>query len=81
MDMFPSDDDVCRDAERKILYSELYKAIEKLDENERVIIRSYFFANLSDREIGELIGESQQVISYRKLRALEKMRKFMKTEK
>ena len=77
----PSGEDTYISVRNRINHSALYEAIEKLDENERFIIRSYFFANLNDHEIGELIGESQQVVSYRRLQALEKLRKFLKSEK
>ena len=81
IDDLPSDDDTYITVQARIMRSELYNAINQLDEYERFIIRSYFFDQKTEKEVGVLIGKSQQTVSRKIEEILEKMLKLLNFDK
>lgn len=73
-----SQDSVSGDVDRGILMEELMQAlakgIEALPPKQRQIITLYYYENLNLREIGEVLGLSQQRISQRRKMALDQLR-------
>ena len=51
----------------------LAKAIDALDPKQKQIITLYYYENLNLREIGEVLGLSQQRVSQRRKKALEQL--------
>ena len=68
------DSDVARDLLKQELQQTLAGAIEALAPKERQIITLYYYENLNLREIGEVLGLSQQRISQCRGAALKKLR-------
>ena len=62
------------DAEKE----KLQKALSELNEHELFLIHEYFYNNRRQSEIADLIGESQQTISYQIRACLVKLYKLMK---
>lgn len=73
-----SQDSISGDVDRGILTEELMQAlargIEALPPKQRQIITLYYYENLNLREIGEVLGLSQQRISQRRKMALDQLR-------
>lgn len=64
----------------RFLIEELYKAIDQLTETEKLIIWLFFFCNKTSSDIGKELGMTQQAISKKKIKTLEKLRKVLKRE-
>lgn len=58
---------------KKALRSELHQAIDSLDESDRSLIRAIFYEGKSEQEIAERSGITQQTISKRKSKILNKL--------
>ena len=56
----------------------LQKALSELNEHELFLIHEYFYNNRKQSEIADLIGESQQTISYQIRACLVKLHELMK---
>nr|DAZ72438.1 MAG TPA: RNA polymerase sigma factor [Caudoviricetes sp.] len=65
--------DVETDFEKKLLIKELHKALDELDEMDRIIMDLYSKGN-SETEIGKVVGLSQRGINKRKHRIFEKIK-------
>ena len=73
----PCSDDVASIVIKKELIEALHKAIDTLDETNRMIMM--MFANgSSEAEIGRLIGMSQKGVNKRKKKIFEKLREHLK---
>lgn len=55
----------------------LHKAIQWLSQEEQMIIYSYFFGELSERQIAEKLGISKTAFHYRKQKILNKLKKIL----
>lgn len=55
----------------------LYKAIQRLSQEEQMIIYSYFFGELSERQIAEKLGISKTAFHYRKQKILNELKKVL----
>lgn len=55
----------------------LHKAIKWLSQEEQMIIYSYFFNELSERQIAEKLGISKTGFHYRKQKILNKLKKIL----
>lgn len=62
------------EAIKNIEYAVLYKAIEKLDEKERDIIKWIFFENKTEQEIAKKSNVSQKTINRYKVKILKKLK-------
>lgn len=69
------------DIEQYIVDSEererLYQAIGKLEEKDALIVRKYFFENMTMSEIGSELGVSAMAVSKRLKQIPGKLKKFM----
>lgn len=69
------------DIEQYIVDSEererLYQAIQKLEEKDALIVRKYFFENMTMSEIGSELGVSAMAVSKRLKQIPGKLKKFM----
>ncbi len=70
--------DVEEEIVKKDLSEKLKKAIEKLDEREKLVIQLIFYEELPLKEIAGILGCSVSRVSQIKGEAIEKLRKFMK---
>ena len=71
-------DNISPNLQDHITNSELFHAYEKLSEQQKKVLSLYFVKQLTDKEISNILGSSQQNISKLRLKALDKLRKFMK---
>ncbi len=55
----------------------LEESLGELDEQEHQIILLYYWWGYCDAEIGKILDESQQIINYRRNRALKKIKNFL----
>ena len=53
----------------------LYNALRAIPKKQREIIILKYWGEMTDSEIGELIGMSQQSVSYNKNKVLKKLKK------
>ena len=67
-----------------LMREEIYKAFLKeiiwekikcLDETEKAIIVGIFYENKTEAEVGSCLGMSQQLIHYKKVKIIEKLKK------
>lgn len=65
------------EADAKIIYGSLYKALDSLAPDERLIIQKIFFEGMSGSEFAELTGISRTTMQYRKSLILKKLKAFM----
>ena len=65
----------------KYQYELLYKALAQLDEDELELVKSLYWNMLSQREVGEHSGETQQSISKKNKVILEKLTNLMDFKK
>jgi len=63
---------------RKDLIEKLRKAIDKLEERERLVIQLIFYEELPLKEIAQILGCSISRVSQIKGEAIQKLKKFMK---
>ncbi len=70
--------DVEDDIIKKDLIEKLKKAVEKLDEREKLVIQLIFYEELPLKEIAQILNCSISRVSQIKGEAIEKLRKFMK---
>lgn len=59
------------------VYNSLYKALESLTPDEKLIIRKIFFEGMSGRDFEDLTGISRTTMQYRKSLILKKLKSFM----
>lgn len=71
------DYDVEENCMKKLLIDELHKALDELEEVDRVIMKMFGNGN-SENEIGKVVGMSQRGVNKRKLKALQKLRSRLK---
>lgn len=71
------DYDVEENCMKKLLIDELHKALDELEEVDRVIMKMFGNGN-SETEIGKVVGMSQRGINKRKLKVLQKLRSRLK---
>ncbi len=64
--------------ENKLLNEEIYKAIRKLNKNQQKVIIYKFLANMSNKEIGLLLGKKEGAIKSLQVRALTSLSKYLK---
>jgi len=58
--------------------SALHRAIENLPQEERAVIKLFYFHGLSSREIGRLFGITEQAVTKRRRSAFKRLRKILK---
>ncbi len=63
---------------KKLLHEELYKAINQLDETEKLIIQLFFFEEMSTRKIAKALSISQTKVCEIKTKSLKKLKKLKK---
>lgn len=70
------------EVQQKMQIEELYKAVELLDEADRLLISSLYLSKkvMTAVEFGKAHGFSPQLIQYYKRRALSRLKKYSKTE-
>ena len=64
--------------QEKIMNEKLYQSISTLSPTEKYIIKSYYFDELTDQKIGDVLGVAQNTVSYRRRKVLKKLAKFLK---
>lgn len=62
-------------------FGELYDAISQLKDDEQGLIFDIYFKGLSERQVSDMIGLTQQAIHYRKTKALKKLKEFLTNKK
>lgn len=67
--------------EEKIMNEKLYQSISMLSQTEKYIIKSYYFDELTDQKIGDVLGVAQNTVSYRRRKVLKKLAKILKNLK
>jgi len=55
----------------------LWECLTQLDKQDQQIILLYYWWGYRDTEIGEILGLSQQVINYRRNRALKQIKQYI----
>lgn len=55
----------------------LWEYLNQLDKQDQQIILLYYWWGYRDTEIGEILGLSQQVINYRRNRALKQIKQYI----
>ena len=58
-------------------YSEVRALLNRLDEKHRDVVRMRYLQQLSPKEIGEALGESENVVSVRLHRAMKQLQHFL----
>ena len=61
---------------REIMIEKLPEAISTLNDEEKELIRQIYFNHVSERDLGKIMGVPRTTISYRKEKALKKLKKF-----
>lgn len=69
--------DVCNKVIDLIIYEKLNKCISLLTSAEKELIKEIFFNGISERELAELKGVSQNAIHKQKKRILAKLKKYL----
>lgn len=72
------DQDVTEIVAEKMLHESLYKAIDRLPDNERKLIIEHFFLDISQTDLALIYDVDQSTISRRIARITEKIGNFMK---
>lgn len=64
---------------KRLQYEELYKAIEQLGQNDRLLIGCLFLQKnpMTSVEFGKMYGYSPQLVKYYKFRALDRLKKLL----
>ena len=75
--LFPSDEDVAAEVERRERDSFIQKAISQLLPAQQELIRQIFFEGVSATEIARRDGVDKSAISHRLDRALKKLKKLL----
>ncbi|WP_322204259.1 RNA polymerase sigma factor [Acutalibacter intestini] len=65
-------------AERNLLLDKLRRALDTLPEEERTLLEQYYFAGVSECELSDIYGISQQAVSKRVRKILAKLKKLIK---
>ena len=65
-------------AERNLLLDKLRHALNKLSEEERTLLEQYYFAGVSECELSDIYGISQQAVSKRVRKILTKLKNLIK---
>ena len=65
-------------AERSLLLDKLRHALNKLSEEERTLLEQYYFAGVSECELSDIYGISQQAVSKRVRKILTKLKNLIK---
>ena len=55
----------------------IWECLNQLDKQDQQIILLYYWWGYRDTEIGEILGLSQQVINYRRKRALKQIKQYI----
>lgn len=55
----------------------LYSAISKLSEEEKYIITSIYFDDMSERDLAEILHMKQPTLHYQKIKILKKLKKYL----
>ncbi len=55
----------------------IWECLNQLDKQDQQIILLYYWWGYRDTEIGEILGLSQQVINYRRNRALKQIKQYI----
>ena len=55
----------------------IHEAIRSLPDNKQMVINLYYFDDLSEREIAEMLNISRNLVKYRKSTSLEKLKKYL----
>lgn len=63
----------------RIMKEKLHECITLLSEEEQALIRTLFFEESTERELAQALGISQKAVNKRKKKAIEKLRRLMKT--
>lgn len=72
-----SSDDIEKDFFTNETYKDLYENIMKLDKKDILIIKLKYWGNLTDKEIGRLMGLSPKTIRNRHSMAIRRLRELM----
>ena len=62
---------------KKLMIEKLRAGIARLDESDRELIRALFFEGLSERQLSQKTGIPYMTIHDKKVRALNKLKKFI----
>jgi len=62
---------------QSLMTDELYKALDKLPEPERALIKALFFQGMTERQAAATFGLSQKGIHKRKIKILSTLRKIL----
>jgi len=74
-----SEDDLSETTYKRTLMRLLPQAMQVLSKQEQIIIESFYFCEVGDKEIGEIIGKSRRRTQELRIAALSKMKNFLKT--
>jgi RNA polymerase sigma-70 factor (ECF subfamily) len=80
IDIPDKETDVQKEVTQEILYEKILKALEKLSEKERVLIRMRDIDGLSYSEIAEILGIPEGTVKSRLHNAREKFKKILEEE-
>lgn len=58
-------------------YAELYHAIGKLQDKEKILVKGIFFENKTQNEMASELGITQQAVAYRQKKVLEKLNQML----
>ena len=61
---------------RKMMIEKLPEAIANLSDEEKELIKQIYFNHISERDLGRIMGVPRTTISYRKEKALKKLKSF-----
>lgn len=70
----PSDIDIEQEAIDHLRYEALYEALNKLSDEDRLLIHLLFFDECTERKVAREIGISQKTVNNRKKKILEKLK-------
>ena len=61
----------------EIISKKLYRALDELDEDEKLLIDEIYFKNKSERKISDIFAIPRKTIAYRKAKILEKLKEII----
>ena len=70
-------DELENDIEKRLTLEKLRKGMEILSDKEREVIEYIYFKNMTEQQMADCFGVSQQAIHKRKCKVLTKLKKFL----
>ena len=64
----------------KLLLDKLPTAISKLTDEEQLLIKTFFFTDLTEREVADELGKPRKTLVYHRDKALSKLRKILENK-